>query len=45
MPQSPDSTASDPENTPVSTTYFTMEEKRPKPFGRSLLIIQASTTI
>ena len=27
------------------TTYFTMEEKRPKPFGRSLLIIQASTTI
>ena len=45
MPQSLDSTASDPANTPVRTTYLTRAENRPSPRGRSLLIIQASTTI
>ena len=44
-PQSLDSTISSPENTQVNIPYFTMEENRPRPFGRSLLIIQASTTM
>ena len=44
-PKSLDSTMSSPANTQVKIPYFMMEENRPKPFGRSLLMSQASTTI